>query len=270
MKGHVLIIDANTRYRKEIQDRLKDEGYEVDASNNLAKAIKKMLKTNYKSILIDVFLPEMKGYEAVPILKSIDPNVKIIVMTAKNTIKLESKVRKEDIYYYFIKSFGIEELKIALESIMLNSEKEREIMEKEHYRGKILVIDDDSDFVEAISIILKSSFYEVISASNPKDGKEKLIEEKPDLILLDIMMDSLFDGYSFCHTIKTSDEFKEYRSIPIIFVSAVKEISGSRFSFHSSDQGLTGPDDYIDKPVKTEDLLQRIDKLLKRHKKQTE
>jgi DNA-binding response OmpR family regulator len=264
MKGPLLIIDADAKYRNELLNNLKADGYEVDCSNNLTKAIKKMLRNNYRCVIMDVFLPEMRGYEAVSIIKSIDPAVKIIIMTAKNTIKLESKVRQQDIYYYFIKSFGLEELKTAIESSLINNEKEKEKMEKEHYKGKILVIDDDSDFVEAISIILKSAFYRVVSASNLKEGKEKLISEKPDLILLDIMMDSLFDGYSFCHALKTADEFKEYRGTPVIFVSAVKELSGSRFSFHSSDQGLVGPDDYIDKPVKTDDLLQRIEKLLKR------
>lgn len=265
MQGCVLIVDSDAKYGKELIKELKEDGIEADWSGNLTKAIKKILKSNYRCVVLDIFLPEMNGYEAVPILRSIDPNMKVIIMSSRNTIKLEAKVRSEDIYYYFIKCFGVEDLKMAIKGILINNVKEREKMERENKKGKILVIDDDADFLEAISIILKSAFYETITANNPKEGKEKLMLEKPDLILLDIMMDSLFDGYSFCHAIKTSDEFNEYRSIPIIFVSAVKDLSGSRFSFHSSDEGLVGPDDYIDKPIKTDDLLQRIEKLLKRH-----
>jgi DNA-binding response OmpR family regulator len=126
---------------------------------------------------------------------------------------------------------------------------------------KILVIDDDPDFQEAVTAILKSAFHEVISALNPTDGKEKILAEKPDLIILDIMMDSLFDGYSLCHAVKTSAEFAAVKETPIIFVSAVKEVAGSRFQFKGDEQGLTGPDDYIDKPVKPADLLDRIEKL---------
>jgi CheY-like chemotaxis protein len=76
------------------------------------------------------------------------------------------------------------------------------------------------------------------------------------------MMDSLFDGFSLCHEIKTSEEYKEFNDTPIIFVSAVKEKTGSRFQFNTIEQGLVGPDDYIDKPVKSKDLLARIEKLL--------
>jgi DNA-binding response OmpR family regulator len=133
-------------------------------------------------------------------------------------------------------------------------------MDKEKVR--ILVIDDDPDFLEAVTPILNSANYEVSTAKNPEEGKTKILRLKPDLILLDIMMDSLFDGFSLCHQVKTSKEFKEVQDTPIIHVSAVKEMTGSRFQFQGGDQGMCAPDDYIDKPVKPEDLLARIEQLL--------
>ena len=130
-------------------------------------------------------------------------------------------------------------------------------------KGKILIIDDDPDFRDAVTLILKSANYVVVTANNPKEGEKKVISEKPNLIILDIMMDSLFDGFSLCNTIKTSKEFKEFNQTPIIFVSAVKEKTGSRFAFKPSEQGFVGPDDYIDKPVQPNDLIARVEKLLK-------
>lgn len=129
-------------------------------------------------------------------------------------------------------------------------------------KPKILVIDDDPDFRKVISLMLKSESYNVVTAKNTQEAEEQLLKEKPDLILLDIMMDSLFDGYSLCHNIKTSEEYQEFRETPIIFVSAVKEKTGSRFIFKTSEEGLVGPDDYIDKPVQPDDLIARIEKLL--------
>lgn len=133
-----------------------------------------------------------------------------------------------------------------------------------HKSPKILVIDDDPDFKEAVTPILKSALYEVITAANPDEGKQKILSEKPDLILLDIMMDSLFDGFSLCHAIKTSSEFADAKNTPVIFISAVKEIAGTRFQFKGDEQGMSGPDDYLDKPVKPAELLARIEKLLKK------
>ena len=131
-------------------------------------------------------------------------------------------------------------------------------------KATILIIDDDPDFVDAVSSILESAHYNVSTALDPKRGKEKIYSEKPDLILLDIMMDSLFDGFSLCHSIKTS---KEFNQIPVILVSAVKAQTGSRFQFKGGEQGMRGPDDYIDKPVNPDDLLSRVAKLLPKEEK---
>ncbi|OGF61759.1 MAG: hypothetical protein A2Y62_09230 [Candidatus Fischerbacteria bacterium RBG_13_37_8] len=131
-------------------------------------------------------------------------------------------------------------------------------------KGKILIIDDDPDFRAAVSVILKSASYDVVTADNPKDGEQKILAERPSLIILDIMMDSLFDGFSLCNAVKTGKEFKEVKDTPVIICSAVKEMTGSRFAFKPGEQGFVGPDDYIDKPVKADDLLARIEKLLKK------
>lgn len=134
----------------------------------------------------------------------------------------------------------------------------------ENPKAKILVIDDDPDFLDAVTPILQSALYKVVPAKSPAEGKEKIFSKKPDLILLDIMMDSLFDGFSLCHAIKTSKEYKEFKDTPIIFISAVKEKTGSRFQFKGEQEGLVGPDDYIDKPVKPDELLARIERLLQK------
>jgi len=131
-------------------------------------------------------------------------------------------------------------------------------------KAKILVVDDDPDFKKLICYTLESESYNVVTAENPKEARARILEEKPDLILLDIMMDSIFDGYSLCHEIKTSKEFQQLNETPIIFVSAVKEKSGSRFGFDVTEQGLVGPDDYIDKLVQPGELFARIEKFLKK------
>lgn len=260
----ILIIDPDVKFRKSVVQLLKNEGYSTESSKSLTDAIQRMIKTSYHCVIMDVKLPEIKGYKAVSILKNLDPQLKIIMTTGRNSMRLETKVRNQDIYYYFIKSFGFEELKTAINSLFISYKKEAGKMERTCIKGKILVIDDDADFREAVSLVLKSAFYEVITATNPKEGKQKLFSEKPNLILLDIMMDTLFDGYSLCTAIKTEEEYKEFRKTPVIFVSAVKEQSGSRFSFSTGEQGFAEPDDHISKPIQPGELLKRIEKILKK------
>lgn len=87
-------------------------------------------------------------------------------------------------------------------------------MEFDRSSAKILIIDDDPDFLKLTTMMLESAPYDVVTANNPKEGKEKLLSEKPDLILLDIMMDSMFDGYSLCNDIKTSKEYEGFKDTP--------------------------------------------------------
>jgi DNA-binding NtrC family response regulator len=110
----ILIIDPNHRERTVMASYLKAEDYAVDTASSLAEAIQKLAPEDFPCVILDVDLLEMKGYEAVPILKNIKPEVKIIMTTQKNTKELEAKVRSQNIFFYFIKSFDKDELKLAI------------------------------------------------------------------------------------------------------------------------------------------------------------
>ena len=128
-------------------------------------------------------------------------------------------------------------------------------------RAKILIIDDDPDFVETVQAMLESGDYGVINAEDGKMGLEMVREEEPDLIILDIMMDSLYEGFSVISTLRGTPEFVDYRDIPIIMASAVKQEYGSRFNLPDGGEYLQG-DVYLDKPVKSKELLEAVAKLL--------
>lgn len=114
IEKEILIIDPDTTERTIMAAYLRSENFRVETGKGLRDAVKKISKCCFGCLIMDVNLPEMKGYEAVPILKKIDPKIKIIMTTKKNNKKLEAKVREQDILFYFIKSFGKEELKLAI------------------------------------------------------------------------------------------------------------------------------------------------------------
>jgi len=115
----ILIIDPDRKERQDLTAFLRKDDYYVESGKGLTEAIKKLSEGCFNCLIIDVDLPEMKGYEAVSILKNIDPDVKIIMTTKKNTKRLEAKVREQDIFFYFIKSFGNEELKMAIGNALI-------------------------------------------------------------------------------------------------------------------------------------------------------
>lgn len=114
LKKKILIIDPDSEDRNSLSSFLQGSQYQVDTGRGLADAVKKITKNHYHCVIMAVELPEMEGYEAVSIIKNIDPETKVIMTTKKNTKHLEAKVREQDIFFYFIKSFGKEELKLAI------------------------------------------------------------------------------------------------------------------------------------------------------------
>lgn len=127
---------------------------------------------------------------------------------------------------------------------------------------KILIIDDDIEFVNAVKILLESNNYRVVTAGNTRKGMELIDKEKPDLIVLDVMMDTMDEGFQFSYKLRAD---KNLKNIPILMITAVSEKSGFKFSPQQDnvDQTWIPVDDFIEKPIQSEDFLKKVAKLLK-------
>ena len=125
-------------------------------------------------------------------------------------------------------------------------------------RKKILIIDDDKDYGEALRIVLESNGYAVDHLLNIDDGRKAVEKKIPNLIILDVMMDKHTDGFDFCYTLKHDEECKK---IPILILTAVTEKTGFKFSPETDGEYLQA-DDYVAKPIPVAELLARINKLI--------
>jgi CheY-like chemotaxis protein len=254
----ILIIELDNKYTQELISLFSNEDYDLEISRSFTEAVEKIKNIKFDCAIMDVDLPEMKGYEAVPIIKMIDPKIQIIITANQNTLALEANVRKQDVFYYYIKSFDRQELKLAVRDVFnkLGKIKEDKKMDRPSH---ILIVDDDTNFVKGIRRILESKGYKVESAYNKSEAIEKIGGTKPDLILLDLMLEKLFDGFDICYQLKHDPEMKK---IPILAISAITEKTGFKFS-PETDGEYFEANDYIEKPVKANNLLERIKKLLK-------
>ena len=118
----------------------------------------------------------------------------------------------------------------------------------------ILIIDDEQDMLDLLRPRLEAAGYEVSTASDGQEGLDKAREEKPDLILLDVMMPKI-DGYQVCRFLKFDEDYKH---IPIVLLTA-------RGQEQDRETGKkVGADGYLTKPFEKEELLNTIDRLLKK------
>jgi CheY-like chemotaxis protein len=126
-------------------------------------------------------------------------------------------------------------------------------------KAKILLVDDDVDFVEATKTILESKPYEVIVAYEGEEGLRKAREENPDLILLDIIM-PVKDGFTAAEQLKKDPQLSK---IPTLMLTAFAAKRGE--TTIPVSRGFTlETEDYIDKPISPEELLARVGKYLKK------
>jgi len=253
----ILIVEPDNEAARELAFFLSEEGYDVETCDSIRTMAERIRDARFDCVIMDVDLPEMPGHKAVSIVKTIDPKVQVIMTAADNSAELEAEVRKQDIFYYYIKSFDREELLAAVGGVFRKAGKVREA-KRPNEPPNILVIDDDVDFVAVMKPVLQSRGYNVDAAHNKGEAMRKLEGSTPDLILLDIMMEKLTDGFDICYKLKHDPQT---RKIPVLAVSGIAAETGFKFS-PATDGEYFQADDFLQKPVEPATLLGRVEKLL--------
>ena len=131
---------------------------------------------------------------------------------------------------------------------------------------KILIVDDDPEIVDSLSLVLTKEGYEIVSANNPKEGLEKVHSERPDLAIVDVMMPEGTEGFHFVWDLR-KDPDPALRDLPIIMLTAIHDTGPMKFYPEQSD-GTYQPYEYLpvqaflDKPVPFDKLTAELKRLL--------
>ena len=128
-------------------------------------------------------------------------------------------------------------------------------------QAKILVVDDDPDILEAICAVLEAHSHQVVTARDGEEGLDKLKEERPDLMILDLLMPKM-DGFAVLKELQDPRRSK-YSNIPILILTSVREDASRRRYELETGLGLN-VDDYVEKPIDPYTLVERVEKLLQK------
>lgn len=129
-------------------------------------------------------------------------------------------------------------------------------------KGRILIVDDDPDLVEAIRLVLEGNGYDCVHASNGTRALEALPREQPDLMILDVMMDDLTEGFHIAYKIRKPEPGLEaFSRIPIIMLTAIGQRTGMRFDLATDGEYLP-VEEFLEKPVQPKELLAKVEALL--------
>ena len=123
---------------------------------------------------------------------------------------------------------------------------------------KIIIVDDNLDYLFTMSTFLKRNGYETLTAEDGQKGIDLIEKERPDLILLDVMMESTYTGLDVCKKVRTNPDLKD---IPIIGISGMADELGVQVE-KWGDEDYFNVNEFFDKPVDKEKLLLKIKELL--------
>ncbi len=240
----ILIIEDDPDITELLRNRLKFHDYEVITATDGEDGFLKFLKEHPDLIILDLMLPKISGHEICrKIRREKEDKIPILMLTAKNEDADKIVGRVEGADKYMTKPFSADELLNEVKFLLTRGDTHK----------KILVADDESDIVEIIKNRLEVNHYEVITASDGEEALHKAKTEKPNLIVLDVMMPKM-DGYKVCGLLKRD---LRYSKIPIIMLTARAQ---------QEDMALgeeLGADAYIAKPFNSEVLLGKIKELMK-------
>jgi len=123
---------------------------------------------------------------------------------------------------------------------------------------KILIIDDDDDLVHALRLPLEAAGYKVSRAASGNEGLQFIKDFKPDLVILDVMMDTTTEGFHVSLTLRSPEphsEYKEFSKVPILMLTSIHATTTLRFG---PDKDYLPVDAFMEKPIEPAELLKKV------------
>jgi DNA-binding response OmpR family regulator len=267
-KPKLLLVDDDPDIHLSIGMMLRAEGYEVTSARDGVEAMKSIYKSRPDLVILDLLMPRKDGFAVVREIRD-DPeyaDLPILILTAvaedasRRRYELEtgSDMAVQD---YVEKRIRPAELLRRLRRLLPEGDQPElssQEAEPAQLKATVLLIDDDPDFVDGTRMTLEANGFRTLTALNGADGLALAHSERPDLILLDIIMPNQ-DGFVVCETLKSDPVLAD---IPVIMLTSYSD--RLRRSSYAAVQGLMmEADDYLDKPVRPAELVRRVEATLR-------
>ena len=211
--------------------------------------------------VVDLCADPVRGMNTVAACRHVAPLVPVVVVAANPSQELARRIRLSGVFYLALDPLDADEMRNVLESAFGCVARRRSRSSACRARQRVLLIDDDRDFLASTTALLESEGYCVSTATTGKEGLARMTEDVPDLIVLDIIMENDWAGYEVNQRVKFASGFECIRHVPILMVSSVPVDPATRFS-RAGEVDMITPDAYLTKPLDIPAFLARVHALL--------
>ena len=258
----ILLVDDDPDIHVSLGTVLRAEGYSVTSARDGVEAMKLIYKDRPDLLILDLLMPRKDGFAVVREIRE-DPeyaDLPILILTA---VREETSRRR-----YELETGSDMDVQDYVEKRIRPAELLRRVRKllpqpapgaaPAAARATVLLIDDDPDFVTGTRVTLEANGYRALTALSGAEGLALARSERPDVILLDIIMPHQ-DGFMVCEALKADAELAQ---IPVIMLTSFSE--RLRETSYAAIQGMMlEAEDYLDKPVRPAELVRRIEAALK-------
>ena len=240
-KPLALVIEDSVQASELLRMHIESAGYRVEIAHDGVEAMEKAKRLHPNVITLDLMLPVKDGWQVMKELKRhpLCRHIPIIIVSIIDEKNLGFSLGAVD---YFLKPVNKEELLSAMDRVRIEPRANSHV-------PKVLVIDDDRAATDLIEVILESEGYDVIKAFHGKEGLEIAARERPDVIILDLIMPEM-SGVNVAYQLK---QIPATRSIPIIILTSMDIDQETRSQLGSYVAGLMSKSSFTKK-----DLLREI------------
>ena len=236
-KPCILVVDDEQMMAKTVADILRVKGYKAETAFSGLEAIEKVGRRSFDAVFMDIKMSGINGVEAFVKIKSVVPELPVVLMTAYSDDKLVYQAREQDALGILIKPLDF--------SVVLSF---LSALEKEKV---ILIIDDDNEFCKTLSGILQKRTFTVCYETDPSKAMNYLKREDVGMVLLDMKLDGI-DGLEVLRKIK-----EKYPHLPVILITGYVDEMGPLI-----EKGLElNAFAYLNKPLEMEKLFLLLEEL---------
>ncbi len=218
----ILIVDDDPEIHKLLRFRLIGEGYSVITAVDAYGAIQNARREKPDLIILDIMLPGGGGVHALKNIRLIPDtaSIPVVVLTGTTDEDVKKQIIELGVQEYLTKPFEYETVSRAIAGLLKHTPEEQVHEEKPRdVLGKVLVVDDDPDIVKLLSRQLSQEGYEVVVASDAYHAIQTILREKPDLIILDIML----PGGGGLHVLQKIRAVPGVAGIPVIILTGTHD-----------------------------------------------
>jgi DNA-binding NtrC family response regulator len=212
-------------------------------------------------LIVDLAPDPARGMALLTTCRQRAPNVPVVAVADNPSIDFSRRIRLSGVFYLALHPVTAEEICGIVANAYECLARHRSEASRSRAKRRVLVVDDDADFLASISMLLESQGYGVSCARSARQALDTLRAEPPDLIVLDVMMEYDSAGYEVNTAVKFGSGYECFRHIPILMVSSIDIDPATRFHMAGEVDTVT-PDRYLTKPVDVPTFLEAVKTLL--------